>query len=84
MLCLNTPLFAWMLFLNKLTTVDKLCSWGIAISSDCLLCESEMESRDHIFFSGNFSEQVWQMVLEKCGLKRMVRGWYEESNWADR
>lgn len=39
----------WMVFQNKLPVADKLCSWGLAVSSDCVLYGSALERKDHVF-----------------------------------
>ncbi|XP_074314389.1 uncharacterized protein LOC141649602 [Silene latifolia] len=39
---------------NKLPTIDNLCSRGMVIVNRCVLCESQSESANHLFFSALF------------------------------
>ena len=41
-----------------------------------------MENRNHLFFGCSFSRNVWNGVLELCGLRREVWDWEEELKWA--
>lgn len=47
-----------------------------------MLCSCDLESRDHNFFACSFSKQVWQMVLQLCGIGRISKDWVEEVCWA--
>lgn len=37
------------------------------------MCGNEVEIMDHLFLTCSYSKQVWQMVLQKCGLIRQTR-----------
>ncbi|KAL9661428.1 hypothetical protein QQ045_026252 [Rhodiola kirilowii] len=62
----NAPrdsLNAWLAVQDKLLTRDRMSHWGIQISKSCALCQTENESRDHLFFECNFTQEVWTRVL---------------------
>ena len=42
---------SWMEILNRLPTMDKLTSWGLEVRELCGFCQTEMETRDHIFLA---------------------------------
>ena len=43
-------LIAWMAILDRLLTISRLSSWGIAIANDrCVLRDPETETRDYLF-----------------------------------
>ncbi|CAA7024778.1 unnamed protein product [Microthlaspi erraticum] len=49
----------WVTLRDRLTTRDKLRSWGINVPASCLLCGSNPETRDHLFFQCNFAAGIW-------------------------
>ncbi|CAA7040906.1 unnamed protein product [Microthlaspi erraticum] len=49
----------WVTLRDRLTTRDKLRSWGINVPASCLLCGSNPETRDHLFFQCNFAAVIW-------------------------
>lgn len=49
----------WIALRNRLTTRDKLLSWGMNVPAGCLLCGAGTETRNHIFFQCPFSSEVW-------------------------
>ncbi|KAK4726382.1 hypothetical protein R3W88_031299 [Solanum pinnatisectum] len=66
---------------SRLLTRDRLATWGCAEDVHCVLCGTEDESHNHIFFRCLFSSQVWQNVLCWQSIHREARGWEEEITW---
>lgn len=58
----------WLFVLNRCPTRDRLLSWGLQTSPNCLLCNSSPESRDHLFFSCQFSWDLWCYLARRCGV----------------
>ncbi|KAH0917198.1 hypothetical protein HID58_024858 [Brassica napus] len=56
----------WLVVLNRCPTRDRLLAWGLSVDSNCLLCNLEPESRDHLFFRCPFSMRVWSEVGRRC------------------
>ncbi|XP_019085128.1 PREDICTED: uncharacterized protein LOC109126280 [Camelina sativa] len=56
---------AWLVFLARLPTRDRLRSWGMTVSSDCVLCSGGTESHEHLFFQCPFSSEVWSFFASK-------------------
>lgn len=50
----------WLSIRDRLTTRDRLRSWGLNVPSECLLCALGVENRAHLFFNCVFSSEVWQ------------------------
>lgn len=40
----------WLACNNRLRTKEKLLRWGVIENSQCMLCGSAEETRDHLFF----------------------------------
>ncbi|KAL1193062.1 hypothetical protein V5N11_018517 [Cardamine amara subsp. amara] len=49
----------WVSARNRLLTRDRLRSWEMLVPSICLLCNSQDESRQHLFFDFPFSFEFW-------------------------
>lgn len=57
----------WLFLLNRCPTKDRLVSWGLQTSPQCVLCNSVPESRDHLFFSCPYSWNLWNELARRCG-----------------
>ncbi|KAG7588718.1 Reverse transcriptase zinc-binding domain [Arabidopsis suecica] len=49
----------WVVAWNRLHTRDRLRRWGLVVPAICILCNSQNESRDHLFFECSFSQEIW-------------------------
>lgn len=50
---------------NRIPTRDRLIHWGIQVDARCLLCNVHHESRDHLFFSCDYSYDLWKLVARR-------------------
>ncbi|KAJ9536716.1 hypothetical protein OSB04_un000101 [Centaurea solstitialis] len=58
----------WLAILNRLPTQDRLLQWGIGSDRmSCLLCNGDMDSRDHLFFRCSYSSSFWKLVRNEIG-----------------
>lgn len=53
---------------GRLSTLDRLASFGITQTLTCPLCLRENECLDHILFSCQFANQIWHLLFGKCNL----------------
>ncbi|XP_033134421.1 uncharacterized protein LOC117127836 [Brassica rapa] len=65
---------AWIMNLNRSPTRDRLLSWGLQVDSSCLLCNSNNETRDHLYFDCTFSFDLWSQLARRCRI-RPYRSW---------
>ncbi|KAF1866422.1 hypothetical protein Lal_00017805 [Lupinus albus] len=71
-LAIRAPLkvisFAWRLFLDRVPTCDALLRRGVSLINGggalCSLCNDQLESFHHLFFSCSFSYSVWQLIYK--------------------
>jgi len=49
----------WMASHERLTTRDRLLQWGMNVHGSCVLCDSGLDSHDHLFFKCEFSRSLW-------------------------
>ncbi|KAL1188216.1 hypothetical protein V5N11_025434 [Cardamine amara subsp. amara] len=53
---------------GRMTTRDRLITWGLQVSRGCLLCNEPEESSDHLFFTYLFSQEVWCSLMSHPSL----------------
>lgn len=72
----------WIANLNRLPVRTRLLSWGIQVSSECPLCNSEAESRDHLLLHCSFSLEVWNSIMIRLGHHpRIFANWSALITW---
>ncbi|WMV48851.1 hypothetical protein MTR67_042236 [Solanum verrucosum] len=49
---------------NRLSTTDRLRKWGLDIELKCVLCQLHIESRDHMYTSCPYRQQIWSKLLQ--------------------
>ncbi|XP_023639036.1 uncharacterized protein LOC111830685 [Capsella rubella] len=59
---------SWVVAWNRLHTRDRLTSWGMLISPLCPLCNTQNESRDHLFFRCDYSDSIWSFFTTRIRL----------------
>ncbi|CAA7049855.1 unnamed protein product [Microthlaspi erraticum] len=62
----------WAANLDRLPVKTRLASWGINISTTCLLCSVCDENREHLFLQCGYSSQVWGLVLQRFGTPNLT------------
>lgn len=59
---------AWMLYLQKLKTLDMLCRWGITSDQACPLCQSQVETLLYLFFECLAFSSVQKVIKNICDI----------------
>lgn len=72
----------WLVCWGRLSTKDRILSWGLVVDPICVLCRGGTESHSHLFFECPFSALVWAKILQKFGICRCPAGWSQEIDWA--
>ncbi|XP_039070040.1 uncharacterized protein LOC120216777 [Hibiscus syriacus] len=75
-------IITWMAFLDRLPTKDRLIRMGFNIDGICVLCNEEMETRDHLFLHCTVANSVWSSVLNLNGICRGTCSWSARISWA--
>ena len=55
----------WLAVQRRLGTQDRL--FHLALGTSCLLCNSQLETLDHLFFECPFSHQLWTKISQVGG-----------------
>lgn len=58
----------WLVAWNRLSTRDRLRSWGIVVAPCCLLCSGYDECRQHLFFDCTYSSEIWDLFCSRLQL----------------
>lgn len=66
----------WLVIQNRIPTRDRLIQWGLQVDHRCLLCNRNQETIDHLFFSCDFSYDLWNLVAKRLEI-------LPNMNWAD-
>ncbi|XP_071688080.1 uncharacterized protein [Rutidosis leptorrhynchoides] len=70
----------WLLMNEKLKTQDMLRTWDVHVSAPapiCLLCKTQMDSHNHLFFECGFSNQVWDKLKQSIQFHIPSNEWKE-------
>ncbi|XP_019240695.1 PREDICTED: uncharacterized protein LOC109220693 [Nicotiana attenuata] len=68
---MNNPkhsFICWLAMRRKLLTKDRTLRMGITEDSECMLCDGQAESIDHLFFECTFSKMCLEEVLKWLGM----------------
>ena len=75
-----TPKFAfivWLAMKNRLSTMDRIAKWSQGVDNVCVLCHTEAETRDHLFFKCSYSDQLWRYLVGGILGSSYTDGWTE-------
>ncbi|XP_059310242.1 uncharacterized protein LOC132061438 [Lycium ferocissimum] len=67
---------------SKILTRDRLVKWSITKDTSYPLCNTGVESVEHLFFSCVISANIWSRILAWQGIKRTTGSWCQELAWA--
>ncbi|KAE8711273.1 hypothetical protein F3Y22_tig00110299pilonHSYRG00117 [Hibiscus syriacus] len=75
-------LIAWMAFLDRLPTKERLQRMGLINESLCVHCNSELETREHFFLKCPTAVFIWETVFSLSGLHFTACSWETFEAWA--
>ncbi|XP_024006569.1 uncharacterized protein LOC112083076 [Eutrema salsugineum] len=64
----STPMFSvfsWLAIYDRLSTGDQMQQWNVGANASCVLCNSPLESRTHLFFACSYSAKVWSALIKE-------------------
>ncbi|XP_059636221.1 uncharacterized protein LOC132278453 [Cornus florida] len=71
----------WVAIQQKLPTLNRRCTSHIN-ATICTLCNSHLESHDHLFFQCIFTKPLWSFLQTRCGFHIFPNSWQSLINWA--
>ncbi|KAL0874206.1 hypothetical protein Bca101_023911 [Brassica carinata] len=77
---LATPKYsvvAWIAIHNRLATGDRIQCWNPQADATCILCKTQNETRNHLFFTCSYSGLIWRKLTMK------LMGNHYSNNWDD-
>ena len=69
----------WLAIRCRLGTQDRL--HNLAPGSSCLLCHSQVETHDHLFFACSFTSQIWSHILQVGDFSVPSSTWEQLVTW---
>ena len=72
---------SWLFMRNRNPTMDRLLAWGLDVEGICLLCGTQQESRNHLFFECTFSAEVWRAALLRLRVYNAPTSWESVIDW---
>lgn len=76
----STPKYSFMVWIamhNRLSTGDKMLLWNSGINLGCVLCQHQLETREHLFFECSYSQQIWRNLTHKILPSRFSVRWQD-------
>lgn len=58
---------SWLFVLDRCPTKNRMVDWRIDTDPTCILCNSDLESRDHLFSACSYSWEVWHSIAGRAG-----------------
>ncbi|XP_023632551.1 uncharacterized protein LOC111828559 [Capsella rubella] len=72
----------WIANLDRLPTKTRLANWGVNINPICDLCNTNQESRDHLFLTCDYALYIWNAVSRRLSLPGLrFQNWMELIAW---
>ena len=65
----------WVAIKGRLKTLDRISKWVDVQSMVCHLCNHELESHSHLFFSCPFSKNLWEKCKPMAKLEGISNEW---------
>ncbi|KAB1224239.1 hypothetical protein CJ030_MR2G005728 [Morella rubra] len=82
---LRFSFIAWLTIKGRLSTKTLLRSRELRTGVGCVLCSDGVaDVLDHLYFSCHFSQGVWILLLDRCGLTRNLVNWRDVVTWMAR
>ncbi len=73
----------WLAIRDRLSTKERLASWGIKCDLMCVLCRANIENRDHLFFKCSFAQRIWKPIKMFCCIENLDDDWHKIISWAE-
>ena len=70
----------WLAVQFRLSTQDRIFKFTPGPLA-CVLCHSQLETHDHLFFACPYSTFVWQELMARCGLTWNRHNWSNTLLW---
>lgn len=55
---------SWLAIHDRLSTGDRMLKKNVGANGSCIFCQSNIETRDHLYFACRFSKEVWSILVQ--------------------
>lgn len=67
----------WTAMKDRLSTCDRMQKWNSTIDTGCVLCQHDLETRNHLFYECPFSSQIWSKLMGGILQSQYTEKWDE-------
>ncbi|GLT73885.1 hypothetical protein SLA2020_457150 [Shorea laevis] len=71
---------SWLAILNRLSTKARQRKWTPTIVDTCVLCNSEPETSEHLFFNCSYTQKIWKTLSAMAGIP-LTNSWQGLLHW---
>ncbi|KAL9280732.1 putative RNA-directed DNA polymerase [Arabidopsis thaliana] len=65
----------WLAIWNRLSTGQRMQHWNLQSSVGCVLCNNNLETRDHLFFSCAYTSGIWEALAKNLLQRSYTTNW---------
>ena len=67
----------WLAIRGRLSTMDRVSRWSQGTDTTCVLCKTDVETRNHLFFECTYATQLWEHLVKGILGNAFTNGWSE-------
>lgn len=74
----ETPKYSfcvWLAVRDRLSTGNHMATWNRDAPVGCVFCNTNLETRDHLFFSCVFTSEMWEALAKNIFKSRFTTAW---------
>lgn len=72
---LKISLLTWLAMRNRVSTGDRMLNWKTGANTSCSLCNDPLETRNHLFLTCRYSDEVWSKLTSKLLAQKVSTKW---------
>ncbi|CAL5041675.1 unnamed protein product [Urochloa decumbens] len=71
---LKVKMFLWLAVHRRHWTAERRIRHGLQSHTNCLLCDQELETIEHILVRCSYAQQIWWLILQHLGFVVLIPG----------
>ncbi|XP_019231205.1 PREDICTED: uncharacterized protein LOC109212045 [Nicotiana attenuata] len=68
----------WLQCQGRLLTVDRLKKWGLSVNGSCVLCHTNLETRNHLFAECDYAKRLWGRLSQWAKVQNISSSTWEQ------
>ncbi|XP_070031558.1 uncharacterized protein [Nicotiana tomentosiformis] len=72
----------WLLLHGRLPTKDRLANWVLSVTPHCVMCQGQVETREHLFVQCSYAIELWKKIIKWIQGGQMITScWDQHLQW---